>query len=143
MPAQTIVDNWDSGCSLDELAVMWDGITREQIEGILRFARPVIIPTVIARDIKTYAIEDVPQEVIDALEIELEALAHCSICKRALDVQDDLLSQDCGGDCLGCMIDIEDGQPAPDLPQAELNLWLDKRDERMRLLWEAAAPDGQ
>lgn len=117
---------------------------------------PVIIPTVIARDIKTYAIEDVPQEFIDALEAELEVPtdaelvamqergelpsdARCSICKRALDVPDDLLSDDCGGDCLSCIIDAEDGQPAPDLPRDELKLWLDERDERMRLLWEAAA----
>ena len=27
----------------------------------------------------------------------------CHICKRPLDVADDPLSRDCGGDCLGCV----------------------------------------
>jgi uncharacterized protein (DUF433 family) len=39
MPADTIVANWDDGCSIEELSEMWEGITREQIEGILQFAR--------------------------------------------------------------------------------------------------------
>ncbi|MGD0103812.1 MAG: DUF433 domain-containing protein [Rhodopila sp.] len=39
MPADAIVQNWDAGHSVEELSGMWDGITREQIEGILKFAR--------------------------------------------------------------------------------------------------------
>jgi hypothetical protein len=31
----------------------------------------------------------------------------CSICKRQLDVPDDELSGDCGGDCWGCIGAIE------------------------------------
>lgn len=38
-----------------------------------------------------------------------EALGgHCAICGRPLDVADDPLSVDCGGDCLGCMADCGD-----------------------------------
>jgi uncharacterized protein (DUF433 family) len=39
MPADAIVQNWDAGHSVEELSRMWAGITREQIEGILKFAR--------------------------------------------------------------------------------------------------------
>ena len=39
MPADAIVQNWDAGHSVEELSEMWEGITREQIEGILHFAR--------------------------------------------------------------------------------------------------------
>jgi uncharacterized protein (DUF433 family) len=39
MPADAIVENWDAGLSVEELSDVWEGITREQIEGILRFAR--------------------------------------------------------------------------------------------------------
>jgi uncharacterized protein (DUF433 family) len=39
MPADAIVQNWDAGHSVEELSGMWVGITREQIEGILHFAR--------------------------------------------------------------------------------------------------------
>ena len=31
----------------------------------------------------------------------------CSICGRPLDDKDDPLSPSCGGDCLGCMINVE------------------------------------
>jgi hypothetical protein len=34
----------------------------------------------------------------------------CLICKRQLDVADDPLSLDCGGDCLGCIREFEDTQ---------------------------------
>jgi uncharacterized protein (DUF433 family) len=39
MPADALVQNWDVGHSVEELSGIWDGITREQIEGILQFAR--------------------------------------------------------------------------------------------------------
>ncbi|MDF2381901.1 hypothetical protein JMG10_10520 [Nostoc ellipsosporum NOK] len=35
------------------------------------------------------------------------AAGACHICKRPLDVQDDPLSADCGGDCWGCVGFIE------------------------------------
>lgn len=63
----------------------------------------------------------------------------CHICGRALDRADDLLSADCGGDCLGCIVEAEDGRPAPDLPAAELRAWLDARAEQERARWDAAA----
>jgi uncharacterized protein (DUF433 family) len=37
MPAQTIVDNWEAGYSIDRLSKMWVGITREQIQGIVQW----------------------------------------------------------------------------------------------------------
>ena len=33
--------------------------------------------------------------------------ARCSICGRLLDVTEDPLSGDCGGDCWGCISEIE------------------------------------
>lgn len=51
----------------------------------------------------------------------------CSICKRRLGQAGDLLSANCGGDCLACMIEIEDGQSAPELPGAQLELWIELR----------------
>jgi hypothetical protein len=32
---------------------------------------------------------------------------HCGICKRVLDISADPLSIDCGGDCWGCVGEIE------------------------------------
>jgi hypothetical protein len=46
----------------------------------------------------------------------------CGICKRTLNIPDNALSYDCGGDCLACVICAEDGEPAPDLPKAELDV---------------------
>lgn len=34
-------------------------------------------------------------------------MARCQICGRELDRREDLLSQDCGGDCWGCIGEIE------------------------------------
>jgi len=34
-------------------------------------------------------------------------ISHCSICKRLLEQDDDPLSVDCGGDCWGCVGEIE------------------------------------
>jgi hypothetical protein len=34
-------------------------------------------------------------------------VAHCGICKRELDQPTDPLSPDCGGDCWGCISEIE------------------------------------
>lgn len=63
---------------------------------------------------------------------------HCSICNRLLDREDDPLSLDCGGDCYGCIIEAEDGAPAPDLPQEELRAWIEARAERERAFYEDA-----
>jgi len=40
---------------------------------------------------------------------------HCGICKRVLDIPADPLSIDCGGDCWGCVGEIEAdmGWPEP------------------------------
>lgn len=35
--------------------------------------------------------------------------SHCLICRRPLNRQDDPLSIDCGGDCWGCVGEIEYG----------------------------------
>lgn len=51
----------------------------------------------------------------------------CTICKRRLGQAGDLLSANCAGDCLACMIDCEDGRPAPELPRAQLELWIELR----------------
>jgi hypothetical protein len=32
---------------------------------------------------------------------------HCGICRRVLDIAADPLSTDCGGDCWGCVGEIE------------------------------------
>lgn len=53
----------------------------------------------------------------------------CTICGRCLDQADDPLSGNCGGDCLACMIETEDGRSAPELPPEQLALWLDLRSE--------------
>ena len=53
----------------------------------------------------------------------------CAICKRALDHADDPLGSNCGGDCLACMIETEDGRTAPELPPEQLALWLDLRSD--------------
>lgn len=37
---------------------------------------------------------------------------HCSICKRWLNNPKDPFSEDCGGDCLLCMADCQDPEPA-------------------------------
>lgn len=63
----------------------------------------------------------------------------CSICKRPLGREEDPLSEDCGGDCLACIIVAEDGEPAPDLPPEQLRAWIEERDRRMAALWDAAA----
>lgn len=36
-----------------------------------------------------------------------EAATHCGICRRVLDILADPLSTDCGGDCWGCVGEIE------------------------------------
>ena len=42
----------------------------------------------------------------------------CLICKRPIDVPGDPLSLDCGGDCLGCIRELEDDiqDPRPAMP---------------------------
>lgn len=42
-----------------------------------------------------------------------EDAAKCSLCKRPLDNPNDGLSKDCGGDCWGCMREIETGVKDP------------------------------
>ena len=42
-------------------------------------------------------------------------IAKCSICGRPLDRPDDPLSRDCGGDCWGCIGEIE-GDPEDGYP---------------------------
>lgn len=45
-------------------------------------------------------------------------MENCQICGRALNQRDDPLSQDCGGDCWGCIGEIEaDGGWGPSLEQ--------------------------
>lgn len=34
-------------------------------------------------------------------------MSQCSLCNRYLEMETDPLSEDCGGDCLGCMIEVE------------------------------------
>lgn len=63
----------------------------------------------------------------------------CSICARPLNRAEDPLSVNCGGDCLGCIIVAEDGNPAPDLPDGELRAWIEARNRRMSAMWAEAA----
>ncbi len=63
--------------------------------------------------------------------------AHCTICKRPLSQEADPLSMDCGGDCLECMLECEDGEGAPDLPPDRLRLWLDMHADVEHRLVEA------
>ena len=53
----------------------------------------------------------------------------CSICNRLLSQPSDPLSENCGGDCLACMVEAEDGRSASELPAEQLALWLDLRAE--------------
>lgn len=52
---------------------------------------------------------------------------YCLICAREIDVPDDRLSLDCGGDCLGCMEFIEHGtkdtRPKPDFIERTRRLY--------------------
>lgn len=45
----------------------------------------------------------------------------CLICKRALNVPGDKLSNDCGGDCWGCMREIEEDKRDPRPPASKYN----------------------
>lgn len=42
-----------------------------------------------------------------------EDMPVCSLCKRQLDKPSDGLSRDCGGDCWGCIREIETGEKDP------------------------------
>lgn len=61
----------------------------------------------------------------------------CTICKRRLGQAGDLLSANCGGDCLACMIECEDGRSAPELAHAQLELWIELRQAVESKLFEA------
>jgi uncharacterized protein (DUF433 family) len=40
MPVQTIIDNYDAGMSPEDLAAAWEGVTLDQVKGVLAYARP-------------------------------------------------------------------------------------------------------
>ena len=46
---------------------------------------------------------------------------HCNLCKRLLDQKDDQKSLDCGGDCLGCIQEIEREMRGDDIETGEIN----------------------
>lgn len=62
-------------------------------------------------------------------------------CRRPLDQPGDILSADTGGGhCWGCIIEIEDGEPAPaDLGQRHLRIWLEARAEAGLYGWPTGA----
>lgn len=63
------------------------------------------------------------------------AKARCNICNKELDVPNDPLSDDCGGDCLACMAQAGDPDAVntlialvaaiPDLPDDGLVKWIE------------------
>jgi hypothetical protein len=48
-----------------------------------------------------------PEQSAAAIEAWLQKITQCSICKRDLDVASDPLSSNCGGDCWGCISQVE------------------------------------
>jgi pimeloyl-ACP methyl ester carboxylesterase len=48
-----------------------------------------------------------PEQSAVILESWLHEITHCTLCKRALAVDAEPLSGDCGGDCWGCISEIE------------------------------------
>lgn len=65
----------------------------------------------------------------------------CAICNRPLDQPSDPLSESCGGDCLDCMIGIEDGEDVPGLPPDLLRTWLDMHSDVAHHLVDAYLAD--
>jgi len=48
---------------------------------------------------------------------------HCAICGRVLDVVDDPMSKDCGGNCWGCIAKIEaDGGWEPSVREVQAEI---------------------
>ncbi|HWD25538.1 MAG TPA: hypothetical protein VG387_00125 [Rhizomicrobium sp.] len=39
----------------------------------------------------------------------MSSFSHCTMCGRRLGVEGDALSEDCGGDCWGCVGPMEEG----------------------------------